>query len=258
MKLLHLKQLQHVAFPSKPIFSFFFQTSIAPLSSSASSSSSSEASPASKPIISSNLTQEELTKINLLLPRLCLSNHLPTAIHLTSTVLLTNPPTKSLSLSILVDSLTSQPYMSLPMSLLTHLNHNPTAHSHLTPITTMLIASYFKKHKPKEALKVFNWMVRPGSPCVLDEKVCRILVYGFCKQGIVLEALKVLRAMVGVNLVPGRDLGTWVYRGLLREARIKDALELNEALGLVKDVVGDEAVKKVLGLLDHMIVLWTD
>jgi pentatricopeptide repeat protein len=140
------------------------------------------------------------------------------------------------------------------MSLLTHLKHNPAAHSHLTSITNMLIASYFKKHKPKEALKVFNWMVRPGSPCMLDEKVCGILVYGFCKQGIVLEALKFLRAMVGVNLVPGRDLGTWVYRGLLREARIKEALELNEALGLVKDV-GDAVVKKVLGLLDHMIVL---
>ena len=93
---------------------------------------------------------------------------------------------------------------------------------------------------------------------MLDEKVCGILVYGFCNLGIVLEALKVLRTMVGVNLVPGRDLGTWVYRGLLREARIKEALELIEALGLVKDVVGDEAVKKVLGLLDHMIVLWTD
>ncbi|XP_059440109.1 pentatricopeptide repeat-containing protein At4g11690-like [Corylus avellana] len=255
MRLLQLKQLQHVAFPSKPIISFVFQTPIAPLSSS----SSSEASPASKPITNSSLTQEELTKINLLLlPRLCLSNHLPTAIHLTSTVLLTNPPPKSLSLSILVDSLTSQPDMSLPMSLLTHLKHNPAAHSHLIHITTMLIASYFKKYKPKEALKVFNWMVRPGSPCVLDEKVCGILVYGFCKQGMVLEALKVLRAMLGVNLVPGRDLGTWVYRGLLREARIKEALELNEALGLVKDVGGDEAVKKALGLLDHMIALWTD
>jgi pentatricopeptide repeat protein len=148
--------------------------------------------------------------------------------------------------------------MALPMSLLTRLKHNPVAHCHLNPITTMLIASYFKKHKPKEALKVFNWMVRPGSPCVLDEKVCGILVCGFCKQGMVLEALKVLRAMVGVNLVPGRELGTWVYRRLLREARIKEAMELNQALGLVKYVGGDEAVKKVLVLLDDMIAIWTD
>jgi hypothetical protein len=74
----------------------------------------------------------------------------------------------------------------------------------------------------------------------------------------VLEALKVLRAMVGVNLVPGRELGTWVYRCLLREARIKEAMELNQALGLVKDVGGDEAVKKVLVLLNDMISIWTD
>ncbi len=79
-----------------------------------------------------------------------------------------------------------------------------------------------------------------------------------CKQGMVLEALKVLRAMVGVNLVPGRELGTWVYRRLLREARIKEAMELNQALGLVKYVGGDEAVKKVLVLLDDMIAIWTD
>jgi hypothetical protein len=61
-----------------------------------------------------------------------------------------------------------------------------------------------------------------------------------------------------VNLVPGRELGTWVYRCLLREARIKEAMELNQALGLVKDVGGDEAVKKVLVLLNDMISIWTD
>jgi len=45
---------------------------------------------------------------------------------------------------------------------------------------------------------------------------------------------------------------------LLREAKIKEAMELNQALGLVKDVGGDEAVKKVLVLLDDMIAIWTD
>jgi pentatricopeptide repeat protein len=105
---------------------------------------------------------------------------------------------------------------------------------------------------------VFNWMVRPGSPCVLDVKVCGILVNGFCRIGMVLEALKVLREMVGVNLVPEREFAKWVYRGLLREARIKEAMELNEALGLVWDVGGDEAMKKVLGLLDCMIGNWIE
>ncbi|XP_004293884.1 PREDICTED: uncharacterized protein LOC101299936 [Fragaria vesca subsp. vesca] len=147
--------------------------------------------------------------------------------------------------------------MARPMSLLTRLRHHPPSHSHLTPITTMLIASYFKRKRPREALKVFNWMVRPGSPVVLDERVCGVLVCGFCRNGMVLEALNVLRAMLGVNIVPGCDLRKWVYRGLLREARIKEALELNKAL----DCVGDgesEGFRKVLALLDHMIDSWTE
>ncbi|KAI5332401.1 hypothetical protein PRUPE_4G119000 [Prunus persica] len=208
-----------------------------------------------------SLTQEEHTKINLLLPRLCLLNHLDTATHLTITALLTNPPLKSLSLSILIHSFTSQPDMARPMSLLTRLRHNPPSHPYLTPITTMFIASYFKKNKPKEALKMFNWLVRPGSPCVLDERVCEVLVNGFCKNGMVLEALKVLRAMLSTNIVPGCDLKKWVYKVLLREARIKEAVELNEALGCVGDrEKGDESecVKKVLALLDHMIGNWAE
>ncbi|KAB1221573.1 hypothetical protein CJ030_MR2G027114 [Morella rubra] len=148
--------------------------------------------------------------------------------------------------------------MTLPMSLLNRLKHSPGAHTYLTPINTMLVASYFRKHKPMEALKVFNWMVRPDSPCVLDEKVCGILVCGFCRNGMVLEALKVLRSMVAVNLVPGRVLRKWVYRGLLREARIKEAVELNEALVWVEDGSGDETVKKVVELFEQMIAVWTD
>lgn len=105
---------------------------------------------------------------------------------------------------------------------------------------------------------MFNWMVRPDSPCVLDEKVCGILVCGFCRNGMVLEALKVLRSMVAVNLVPGRVLRKWVYRGLLREARIKEAVELNEALVWVEDGGGDETVKKVVELFEKMIAVWTD
>ncbi|TQD84075.1 hypothetical protein C1H46_030397 [Malus baccata] len=115
------------------------------------------------------------------------------------------------------------------------------------PIATMLIASYFKKNRSREAFKMFNWLVRPGSQCVLDERVCEILVNGFCRKGMVCEGLKVLRAMLGVNIVPGGDGRKWVYRGLLREARIKEAVELNEALGCGRvGANGDESegVKK--------------
>ncbi|KAM1383823.1 hypothetical protein ACFX2F_036114 [Malus domestica] len=228
------------------------------------SSSASESITAPKPTKQpqpEGLTQEDLTQINLLLPRLCLLNHLDTATHLAITALLANPPLESVSLSVLIHSFTSQPDLARPMSLLTRLRHNPPSHPHLTPIATMLIASYFKKNRPREAFKMFSWLVRPGSQCVLDERVCEVLVNGFCRKGMVCEGLKVLRAMLGANIVPGGGVRKWVYRGLLREARIKEAVELNEALGCVRvGANGDESegVKKVLALLDHMIFSCTD
>ncbi|KAL6201734.1 hypothetical protein ACLB2K_025446 [Fragaria x ananassa] len=113
--------------------------------------------------------------------------------------------------------------MARPMSLLTRLRHHPPSHSYLTPISTMLIASYFKRKRPREALRVFNWMVRPGSPVVLDERVCVVLVSGFCRNGMVLEALNVLRAMLGANIVPGCGLRKWVYRAGHSRAASRDA-----------------------------------
>ncbi|PON47994.1 Pentatricopeptide repeat [Trema orientale] len=217
-----------------------FHPSIAPFSSSS-----------SKPV---TLTQDELTKINLLLPRLCLSNHLNTATHLAVTALLTNPPPNSLSLSALLDSLASQPDMARPMSLLTRLRHAPLSHRQVAPITATLVAAYFKKGKAREALKVFNWMVRPGSPWELEEKICGVLISGFCRNGMVLEALKVLRAMAAANVEPRGELRELVYRGLLREARVREAMELNAAL----EFDCDEGRKKVLELLDRMIENWSE
>ncbi|KAM1066421.1 hypothetical protein ACFX2B_021598 [Malus domestica] len=78
------------------------------------------------------LTQEDLTKINLLLRRLCLLNHLDTVTHLAITALLANLPLESVFLSVLIHSFTSQPDLARPMSLLTHLRHNPHSHPHLT------------------------------------------------------------------------------------------------------------------------------
>ena len=154
--------------------------------SSTSSSSGSEKLTSSK----FTLSQQELTKINLLIPRLCLSNNLTTAIQLATTSLLTDPPHKSISFSILIHSLTSQPDMAKPMSLLTILRHTPQSHAHLTPITTMLVISYVKKKRPKEAFKVYQWMLRPGSPC---SKVEKIVFLGFVvsSHGIKVDVEKV-------------------------------------------------------------------
>ncbi|KAK9267754.1 hypothetical protein L1049_010188 [Liquidambar formosana] len=233
---------------SKPISLFF---------SSFSSSSSTATVTAATVSESINLTQEELTKINLLIPRLCYSNHLPEAIRLVHASLLTNPPLKFLPLPILVDCLVSQPDMTQLMSFLTRLKHNPPAHPSLLPINTMLISSYFKKSKPKEAMKVFTWMSRPGSPCAPDAAIYGILAGGFCRHGLNLGALKVLRAMVGANFWPGSDLRKRIFRNLLREARIREAKELDGALASI-GVDGDKGVEKVMVLLERMIANWTD
>ncbi|KAJ6428549.1 hypothetical protein OIU84_023883 [Salix udensis] len=120
--------------------------------------------------------------------------------------------------------------MTTPMSLLTILRHTPQAHSHLSPINTMLITSYIKKKRPKEALKVYNWMLRPGSPCKVEKIVYCVLVNGLCETGWVLEGLKVLKDMVSVGFLPVGRLKERVYRSLLREARVREAVELDKAL----------------------------
>ncbi|XP_010260762.1 PREDICTED: pentatricopeptide repeat-containing protein At3g53700, chloroplastic-like [Nelumbo nucifera] len=202
------------------------------------------------------LTSEELTKINLLIPRLCESNHLPEAIRLVDAALLTNPPLNSLSLSILIDRISEEPDMTQSMALLTRLKYNPNAHPALRPINHMLLVSYFKKHKFKEAMKVFNWMSRPDSPCTPDAGVYGVVIGGFCRHWKTLEALKVLRAMVGANVVVANDLRTQIYRSLLREARITEAQQLNEALDCVQG--GKEGVQNIVELLDRMIENWME
>ncbi|WJZ80150.1 hypothetical protein VitviT2T_000087 [Vitis vinifera] len=239
--------------PSNPI-SLLFST----LSSSSSSSSSAAAEVAAAAAAKKHidLTPEELTKISLLIPRLCSSNQLPTAIRLVDASFLANPPLESLSLRILIDRLTSEPDMTQPMALLTRLKHNQFAHYSLRPITTLLISSYFKKRRPKEAFKVFNWMSRPDSHCTPHVAAYSLLVHGFCRNGFVLEALKVLRAMVGADMAPAADLRTRVYRSLLREARIGEAKELDAVLRCVGD--GGEGFGKVANLLDRMIGNWVE
>ncbi|KAE8665609.1 Tetratricopeptide repeat (TPR)-like superfamily protein [Hibiscus syriacus] len=195
--------------------------------------------------------------INLLLPRLCLSDHLATAIHLiTAALTLPNPPHNpdSLSLPILVHSLTLQPDLKLPMSLL---NRIPRGHPYVTPISTMLIASFLKKGRPKDALKVYKWMLRPGSPydSMVDKSAYGVLVGGLCGGGLVLEGLMVLRDMLRVHLLPGEGLRKRVVGSLLREARVREAMALDRLLPRVRS---DGGLHKVLDLLDNYIGNWSD
>ncbi|KAG6791460.1 hypothetical protein POTOM_000581 [Populus tomentosa] len=122
----------------------------------------------------------------------------------------------------------------------------------------MLITSYIKKKRPKEALKVYNWMLRPGSPCKVEKIVFCVLVNGLCEIGWVLEGLKVLKDMVSVGFLPIGGLKERVYRSLLSEARVKEAVELDKALCDCFEDVGGEGDKKVIDLLDSLIRNWSD
>ncbi|KAL0397211.1 UNVERIFIED_CONTAM: hypothetical protein Scaly_0169500 [Sesamum calycinum] len=66
--------------------------------------------------------------------------------------------------------------------------------------------------------------------------------------------------MASENLVVGNDVRMCVYRGLLREARVREALELNAALddcALGSDG-GAFGSKEVVDLLDRMIASWVE
>lgn len=105
-------------------------------------------------------------------------------------------------------------------------------------------------------MKILGWMWREDSKCKVDEGVYGIVVKGLCRSYKTFEALGVVKKMVEEKVVVGGELRDWVYRGLLREARVKEAVEVNEALGC--DLVGEEELQRVVGLLDRIICQWTD
>lgn len=105
-------------------------------------------------------------------------------------------------------------------------------------------------------MKIFNWMLRPDSPCVLDESTYIGVALGFCRNGWTLEALKAVRRMVGEEMAPGEDLREWVFKSLLREARVREAMELDAAL----DCIGKEGngFGGVAAMIDGMVAGWRD
>lgn len=77
----------------------------------------------------------------------------------------------------------------------------------------------------------------------------------------VLEGLRVLREMLvrERDCVPGMEVRVRAYRALLREARIKEAVELNKALlDCVGGADGSHGVENVLEILDRIISEWEE
>lgn len=211
------------------------------------------------------LTEEEVNQINALIPRLCDSDHLKEAVKLISAALSTaNPPLASLPVSSLINRLASEPDLTHPMHLLNSLKHNPNASNPaiLIPIVKMLLSSCFGNGQPKKAVKIFQWVARPDFPfcAAADLDVYAGLVDGFCMNGMILESLRVLRVMASENLVIGDEIRLYVYKGLLMEARVREALELNAALGrcTLGSDGGTSGSEEVMDLLDKMIANWVE
>ncbi|KAK6127841.1 hypothetical protein DH2020_038410 [Rehmannia glutinosa] len=211
------------------------------------------------------LTEEEVKQINDVVPRLCSSNHLKEAVQLISAALSTaNPPLSSLPLSSLVNRLALEPDLTHPMHLLNAIKYNPSSGNPLVliSIAKMFVSYFFRIGQPKRAVKIFQWITRPDFPGGVadDLEFYAVLVDGFCKNGMILDSLRVLRVMASGNLVVGSEVRMWVYRGLLREARVKEALELNAALdcGTLGSDGGTLGLKDVVDLLDRMIANWVD
>ncbi|XP_059285221.1 uncharacterized protein LOC132038586 [Lycium ferocissimum] len=248
--------IQRLRFLSSPSFLSRFTPNSLPFTSSFSSSPNAQIEHTTSTTATPSLTQEEITQINLLIPRLCSSNHLKEAANLISTAFLTNPSLESLSISIFIHRLSLEHDLTQSMYFLNSLKYTPKTQSFLLPICKMLVSLYFREREAKKALKIFHWVSRPDFPCVVDYGFCAVLVNGFCKNDMVVEGLKVLRVMVFGNLKVGGEVRMLVYRSLLREARIKEAQELNEALKCV--VNGDKGNEEVVALLDSIISNWIE
>ncbi|KAH6806716.1 hypothetical protein C2S51_031547 [Perilla frutescens var. frutescens] len=211
------------------------------------------------------LTEEEVNQINAIIPRLCDSNHLKEAVSLISAALSTDkPPLASLPLSSLINRLASEPDLTHHMHLLNSLkfNHNASNPAILIPAVKMFLSSFFEKGQPKRAVKIFQWLARPDFPggAAADMDLYGGLVDGFCMNGMILDSLRVLRVMASENLVIGDGIRVCVYRGLLREARVREALELNAALRRCTpgNDSGTFASEEVMNLLDQTIANWVD
>lgn len=142
--------------------------------------------------------------------------------------------------------------MADSMSLINRLRHNPASQSSLPPVTLTLIDSYLNKQRPKEALKLLNWMLRPDFVSPPDAYLFRVLVSGLfgCRAG--LEGLKALREMVRAGFAPEPDLREVVYRGLLKVAMVREASALDQAL------VESDGFDRAFKLLDEFISNWED
>ncbi|KAG9439590.1 hypothetical protein H6P81_019755 [Aristolochia fimbriata] len=198
------------------------------------------------------ITSDDLAQINILIPRLCESNNFREAIRVFVTSLLLNPPLDSLPLPFLIQRLSSDPQTAPPFALLTALHRTgPYCHYALPRATRLLVAAYLKDRRHREATKVFDWTLRRGLRGVPDAETYRVLIRGMAMGGKMMETVRVLRWMVNAGLSVEAELRDVVVDSLLREARVREASEMGEALRRLAD--GDDEVQSVVKFIDQML-----
>ncbi|XP_072970888.1 uncharacterized protein [Typha angustifolia] len=231
-----------------------------PLSSSSSSTSSSSTSSCRFRLLSTSVSpisdsDYHLAELRRLLPLLLSSDHHSTAFSLLSTVLLLRPPLASLPISTIVSHLSSHSDLAPSLALLTTLRHHPLRPSPL-PFASPLVSSFFSNRRPKDAAKVFFWLCREDSPCRPDAETYRVAVEGFCWHGRMVDALKAVKEMVSDGVAVGEVLRKELCKGLMQEARIEEAWEVEEALKGVEKEGGKDG--KVVEVLERLIRVWEE
>ncbi|KAJ4792125.1 hypothetical protein LUZ62_043371 [Rhynchospora pubera] len=201
------------------------------------------------------LSPSALTSISTLLPRLISSDQLPVASRLLSASLLLPPPHPSFHpLSSLLSSL---PDLTPTLSLLNSVRYHPLKPSPL-PLFPPLLSSFLTSRSHKDSSKIFFWLCRSDSAHRPDENVYHLALRGFCKLDRMLEVLRVLREMASDEVVVGEEMRELVYRGLLQDARIEGARELDLVLRCLDENRSGDGFEKAWKLLDRLISEWED
>ncbi|KAI0507174.1 hypothetical protein KFK09_013295 [Dendrobium nobile] len=216
-------------------------------------------SPSPPPESTTILSDHELSEVRQLLPALCDAGHPLDAVRLLAAALLADPPLSSLPLADLADRLTSFPDMSASMALLTTLRFHPRRPCPL-PFCSLIISSYFRRRRLREAAKVFAWLCRIDSPCRPDMEIYRIAVRGFCEGGRALEAVRVVKEMARDGMLPTEEIRILLCLVLLREARVQEGLDFDDAVRKAGEGDGGDGdgIAGVTELLDRIIKDWEE
>ncbi|ERN14920.1 uncharacterized protein LOC18443199 [Amborella trichopoda] len=172
-----------------------------------------------------------------------------------------NSSIESLStIQSLVQRLCEEPNLAQTMALITKLKHiRCLKKDDFLSLNKLLIVEYFGRRRFKEGMKLFGRLCGEDSKWAPDYSLCEEVIKGCYRWPMGFEALRVVRFMVGNSAIPGPDSWGLVLRCLLREARVREAQELNEAfVGCVHKEGGTlvNGLEKLAKVIDRVLNDW--